>query len=366
MGDIRHIYPGGNTRYGFYSLYEYLIWPQVERKIILKGGPGTGKSTFMKKIGQFLAEKGLDIEYHWCSSDDNSLDGIVIGKHRIGIVDGTAPHVIDAAYPGAVDEILNLGQFWNRQQIRYSRESIIKLTQGISKYFSLAYLRLRESGIAYEELQAHHKMSLDQSVWNRNALALSADFLADEVPTWEKTRHLFAAAITPSGVNTCIDRLLPEKSSIFAVKGSPGSGIKELFKYVESNLRLNGIYAEIYHNPFDPLEIDLIILPQSRKILLDNSSNIVAYEKKLANPKYRRILDFDSLLDRSVLGSYAKSIAACRDRIETGIMDAVNFIAQAKKAHDELEAYYIPAMDFEAIDTLGEKLQQELWLEIQG
>ncbi|NLO20554.1 MAG: hypothetical protein GX119_00940 [Syntrophomonadaceae bacterium] len=365
MGDIRHMYPGGNTRYGFYSLYEYLIWPQVERKIILKGGPGTGKSTLMKNIGQFLAEKGLDIEYHWCSSDDNSLDGIVIGKHKIGIVDGTAPHVIDAVYPGAVDEILNLGQFWKRQQIRSSRDSIIKLTQAISSYFSLAYLRLRESGISYEELQSHHKMSLDQSAWNRNALALSADFLADEVATFKKPRHLFAAAITPSGVNTSIDRLLPGNSSIFAVKGNPGSGIKELFKFVENNLVINGIYAEIYHNPFDPLEIDLIILPQSRKILLDNSSHIVAYENKLANPKYRRILDFDTLLDRSVLGPYAKSIAACRDRMEVGIKEAVNFIVQAKKAHDELEAYYIPAMDFEAINTLGDKLQQELWLEVQ-
>ncbi len=366
MAEIRHMYPGGNTRYGFYSLYEYLIWPQVERKIILKGGPGTGKSTLMKRIGKFLADKGLDMEYHWCSSDDNSLDGIVIGQHQIGIVDGTHPHVIDAAYPGAVDEILNLGQFWNRRQIRSSRDSIRELTQSIKRYFTLAYLRLRECAIAYEELQSYHRLALDQSAWTRNALALSADFLRDEVPTFRKPRHLFAAAITPSGVNTSIDRLLPENFSIFAVKGNPGSGIKELFKNIESNLLVNGIYAEIYHNPFDPLEIDLIILPQSKKALLDNSSHTVDYEKKLANPKYRRILDFNELLSPGVLDPHAKSMALSRDRWEAGIKDAVNFIAQAKKSHDELEAYYIPAMDFAAIDTLGDKLQQELWLEVQG
>jgi hypothetical protein len=217
LGEIRHMFPGGNSRYGFYSLYEYLIWPQVERKIILKGGPGTGKSTLMKKIGQFLAEKGLDIEYHWCSSDDHSLDGIVMSKHGIGIVDGTAPHVIDAAYPGAVDEVLNLGQFWNRRQIKLSRDSIVQLTRDISELFNLAYLRLRESGIAYEELQGHHKRALDHSAWKRNTEALSLDFLAGEVPSMEKPRHLFAAAITPSGVNTHIDRLLPENSTIFAV-----------------------------------------------------------------------------------------------------------------------------------------------------
>ena len=100
--------------------------------------------------------------------------------------------------------------------------------------------------------------------------------------------------------------------------------------------------------------------------MLDNSSHIVAYEKKLANPKYRRILDFDSLLKASVLSPQAKAIAECRDRMENRIKEAVAFIAQAKKAHDELEAYYIPAMDFEAIENLGDQLQQELWLEVQG
>ena len=306
----------------------------------------------------------MDIEYHWCSSDDHSLDGIVMSKHGIGIVDGTAPHVIDAAYPGAVDEVLNLGQFGTPAN-QVIRDSIVQLTRDISELFNLAYLRLRESGIAYEELQGHHKRALDHSAWKRNTEALSLDFLAGEVPSMEKPRHLFAAAITPSGVNTHIDRLLPENSTIFAVKGNPGSGIKELFKYVEKNLLIKGIYAEIYHNPFDPLEIDLIILPQSRKLLLDNSSHIVAYEKKLANPKYRRILDFDSLLKASVLSPQAKAIAECRDRMENRIKRRL-LSSPRPRSHDELEAYYIPAMDFEAIENLGDQLQQELWLEVQG
>ena len=85
-----------------------MLWPEGERKIILKGGPGVGKSSFIKKMGEAFSSHGLDMEYHWCSSDNQSLDGIVIGQ-KICILDGTAPHVVDPLCPGAVDEILNLG-----------------------------------------------------------------------------------------------------------------------------------------------------------------------------------------------------------------------------------------------------------------
>ncbi|KUG03538.1 atpase [hydrocarbon metagenome] len=358
------MYPGGNTRYGFYSLYDHMVLPRVKRKIILKGGPGVGKSTFMKKVGVFFAEKGFDIEYHWCSSDDNSLDGIVIGDHQVCILDGTAPHVVDPIWPGAVDEIINLGEYWDREQLTSARDTVIKLTRNIGRYFDLAYRRLQESGIAYDELKSYNSRSIDEKALSRNIQALASDFLGSETSSFEKTRHLFPGAITPSGLNTKIESLIPEDASLFAVKGSPGSGLKKLFKYVEGILELAGIYAEIFHNPFDPSEIDLIILPASRKALLDTSSNIFAYENRLQAPKYRRILDFDKFLDPLEIDIYAKTIAQSRDRMEDGIRDAVYFIESAKKAHDELELYYIPAMDFEAINTRREKLQEELLQEL--
>ncbi len=364
MASIRHMYPGGNTRYGFHSLYDHMVLPRVERKIILKGGPGVGKSTFMKKVGGFFIEKGFNIEFHWCSSDDNSLDGIVIGNNQVCILDGTAPHIVDPVYPGAVDEIVNLGEYWDREQIKSNRDAIIKLTGKIGRYFNQAYHRLQESGIAYDELKSYHSRSIDERALNRNIQALSSDFLEGETSSFEKTRHLFAGAITPSGLNTKIESIIPADASLFAVKGSPGSGLKNLLRYVEQLLELSGVYAEIYHNPFDPAEIDLIILPGSRKALLDTSSNIFAYEKKLQTPKYRRILDFDKFLDKSEIELSAKSISQSQDRMEAGIRDAVYFIESAKKTHDELELYYIPAMNFEAIDAFREQLQKELLQEL--
>ena len=100
-GRIRHMFPGGNTSEGFYSYYDYVL-PQerAERIFILKGGPGVGKSTFMKKIAEEMLNRGYDVEYMHCSSDPSSLDGIVVPAKNVAVIDGTAPHVIDPKNPG--------------------------------------------------------------------------------------------------------------------------------------------------------------------------------------------------------------------------------------------------------------------------
>ena len=94
-GKIRHMFPGGNTPRGFYSFYSYIL-PQDEAKriFVIKGGPGVGKSTFMKKTALELVDRGYDVEFMHCSSDNESLDGIVVPKLGIAMIDGTAPHVV--------------------------------------------------------------------------------------------------------------------------------------------------------------------------------------------------------------------------------------------------------------------------------
>ncbi|WP_430871687.1 hypothetical protein, partial [Escherichia coli] len=110
-GKILNFFAGGNTARGFYSLYDSSL-QGLSRLFILKGGPGTGKSSLMKKIGNEWREKGYDVQFLHCSSDNKSIDGVLIPKLNAGIVDGTAPHVIEPKAPGAVEEYVNLGEAW--------------------------------------------------------------------------------------------------------------------------------------------------------------------------------------------------------------------------------------------------------------
>ena len=49
-GKVREFFPGGNTSLGFFSYYDYLVPPDATRIMIIKGGPGVGKSSFMKAL----------------------------------------------------------------------------------------------------------------------------------------------------------------------------------------------------------------------------------------------------------------------------------------------------------------------------
>ncbi|MDD2509627.1 MAG: PRK06851 family protein [Syntrophomonas sp.] len=350
MGKLRHMYPGANSCRGFYSFYQYMLWPEGERKIILKGGPGVGKSTFMKKIGEEFSSRGLDLEYHWCSSDNQSLDGVVIGQ-KVCILDGTAPHVVDPLFPGAVDEILNLGDFWDSRIIKEHKNEVIKLGQEISRCFARAYLRLQEAAVAYEEWQSYYKEARDLAAVKRNILALSQEFLQGCSISPYEARHLFAAAITPAGPVTRIESLVDNDYSLYAIKGSPGSGIKELLDHVAYMLKLQQFYGEVYHSPFEPQEIDLIILPERKTALLDLSSCIVNYGDRIL-AKQKRLLDFDELIQRSLIDPHARRILGARNRFDKSLQEAVEFIRTAKQYHDELESLYIPAMDFAALENL--------------
>lgn len=89
----RDYFLGGNTANGFFSYYDFLIRQEDAAKIYcIKGGPGTGKSSLMKSIAAAAQQKGLDIDRIHCSSDPDSLDGLVIPARRLAFVDGTSPH----------------------------------------------------------------------------------------------------------------------------------------------------------------------------------------------------------------------------------------------------------------------------------
>lgn len=86
-------YLGANSPTGFYSLYDQLIDPaSAEDILILKGGPGCGKSSFMRRVAKAVEDKGLAVEYIQCSGDPDSLDAVVFPSLKTAIVDGTAPH----------------------------------------------------------------------------------------------------------------------------------------------------------------------------------------------------------------------------------------------------------------------------------
>ena len=87
-----HIFLGANSGEGFYSLYDQLLNARFDDLLVIKGGPGCGKSSFMRAVAKELAAAGHDPIYVNCSGDPDSLDAALFPALRVGLVDGTSPH----------------------------------------------------------------------------------------------------------------------------------------------------------------------------------------------------------------------------------------------------------------------------------
>jgi len=129
-----------NTGDGFLSYYGELI-SSSERVFIIKGGPGTGKSRFLREVANRAENNGESVTYYYCSSDPSSLDAIFIGKKTL-LLDGTAPHAVETAIPGARDDIIDLGAFWDSAVLIGERKRIKYLAGRKSSCFKRAYMYL--------------------------------------------------------------------------------------------------------------------------------------------------------------------------------------------------------------------------------
>lgn len=70
-----------------------------KKRIFIKGRPGTGKSTILKKFASEARKKGYSTETYYCSLDTNSLDMVVVRKLGIAVFDSTSPHEKFPEYP---------------------------------------------------------------------------------------------------------------------------------------------------------------------------------------------------------------------------------------------------------------------------
>ena len=84
--------------------------PQViaglDCRIFIKGRPGTGKSTLLKKVCAAALRRGCDVEIYHCALDLASLDLVAVRQLGFCLLDSTPPHEYFPTREG--DEIIDL------------------------------------------------------------------------------------------------------------------------------------------------------------------------------------------------------------------------------------------------------------------
>lgn len=345
-GRIRRMFAGGNTSRGFFSYFDNIIdQEEAERIFILKGGPGTGKSAFIKKIGTEMADRGYDIEFIHCSNDSDSLDGVLIPELKIALVDGTAPHVVEPKNPGAVDVIINLGDFWDDECIRRSRKEI--LMDGIEKQelYKRAYRYIKAASCFHEDSAAIYSRAVDRAKVNMEGERLTEEIFGftGAAEKEGRQRRLFASAITSGGLKNYLDTVL-DTGRIYAVKGNQGTGTERLLEKIMRAAVEKGYYTELYYCPLSPAKLEHIVIPD-----LDISLATVNDYHFLEVDIYDEV-DLNSFTNAKILECYSDVLEFNREEFELLLERAAETIKMAKVVHDRMEEYYIENMDFEAVN----------------
>ena len=261
----KHVFPGSNTPFGFYSYYNNIMPQDNANKIfIIKGGPGTGKSSFMKKVAIYFADKKIPIEYHHCSADPNSLDGIVIIPAKVAIIDGTFPHALDPQTPGAIDEIINFAPFWDETAIRANKASIMETNKKRKHLFAMAYFYLGGAKQVYDAYAKTQKSSLDQEAFTQMENDILQTIFSSNNPNsmvQGKARHLFGTAITPDGFADYLPSIIGNTGEIYQIIDSPGASAQNLMDLIMNKALELGFSPQCYHSPIINEKIEDLVIP---------------------------------------------------------------------------------------------------------
>lgn len=356
-GKEKHYFACGNTAKGFQNFFPSNI-KGLDKIYILKGGPGTGKSSLMRKIGKIFLNKDFDIEYIHCSSDPDSLDGIIIRALSVAVLDGTAPHVIEPTAPGAIEEYINLGVAWNIPELTKSKKEILYLQSEISNTYPKAYAEFKIALTIHDEWEKIYIDNMDFKKANQLTEKVITDLLGTTAyPKESHIMHRFFGGSTPKGPLDFVENITSTITTRYFIKGRPGSGKSTMLKKLVAAAEERGLDAEVYHCGFDPDSLDMVLLPELDLCIFDSTA---PHEYSPIRTTDHIIDMYTELITPNTDEQNAVPLNNIMKRYKYHSSEGISHLAYAKALHDTLEEYYIKATDFTIIDTISHDLIEKI------
>ena len=230
---------------------------------------------------------------------------------------------------------------------------IIYLNKEIGKNFKRAYRYLGSARCIHDDWSSLNYESLDSNKISNIIENLKNNIFKSDKIGYGSERHLFATAITPDGIITYADQLSSEFKKKYVLTGGPGFGKTDILKFIGSSGQKKGYFIEYMHDPFVPERIEHIFIPETSTCIITNNeinqANYTGIEYNL----------FD--YTKSALSTSKKDdIKYNSDLFYELINKGISLIHNAHLLHDELESYYIKAMDFAFADNIYNKVINKL------
>lgn len=322
-----------NSSEGFCSYYENAFnIENFTRIYAIKGGSGTGKATFMRTVARKAEERGFSVRYIYCSSDAESLDGIIIKEMKLALLDGTAPHIYEPHLIGAVDSIIDLGAFLDEKRLSPRRDDIEIASREKQRGFERAYGCLG----AYKTLSKNVESLVLPALKHEKMRSFARRF-TDSMDIGDgREENLLVRSIGMRGL--CSFDTYFERAGVYYEISDYFETAHFLMKELYSLAVARQIGRSISNNPIITSRIDAMSLTDSH----------LTFEIGNGMSEGARVINMRRFLNPSYIADIRQDYRAIvRVRDETLHLALCEF-ENIKKYHFILEEIYGSAMDFSA------------------
>lgn len=347
---------GANAPLGFVSLYDELKIPKEGfRSYLIKGGAGTGKSGIMQKVATASKEERILERLH-CSSDPNSLDGIILHTARCSMVDATPPHVIEPSFPGSFETVVNLCEYLNEEKLAPRLAKSIALQadnnachEKCRRFLRCADILLRDNILTGENHTDFEKLQAFTARLSKRLVP----------PTYSRESGIehkrLLSAVTNQGIVFYQDTIKSICSRVWLIDDPLGSVSPYILETLKENIISAGYDLFCCYCPLSPGgKIEHLLIPELGLAFVTQNS-FLQYEGNV-----EKVIHSDRFVDSAGLALRRNSIRFNR-KAATAMFDAaVKILKDAKLIHDELEEQYTDAVDFTAVSAKSDYLASRI------
>lgn len=343
---------GANTPQGFCGYHRELYdgrdgW----RAFLIKSGPGTGKSSLMKRLVAEMDAEGIATEAIYCSSDPHSLDGVIAPSLKALIFDATAPHILEPGYWGAVEQIVDLGRCMNTDALHEQAPAIIDATDACARM----HARCRQyMGAAATLLADNRRLSLTCTDCNKvtatAARIATREWGSKNDQNGHETRR-FLSALTPEGMVTFTETLQTLCPHLYAIEDDHGAASSMLMAELRRRALAAGLSVISCASPLFPQESPehLLIPERGLGFTVSNAFHRAEF------PVYRR-MRAERFTDSDALRATREKRAFNRKAAREMLQEAEACAREAKRLHDRMEELYHPAVDWQRVSVMQEHM----------
>ncbi|MBO5909308.1 MAG: hypothetical protein J6Q67_05965, partial [Clostridia bacterium] len=259
---------------------------------------------------------------------------------RVAFLDGTAPHATETKFPGAKDEIIDLGKNWNSKILQAMCDKIIPLAEEKKNAYSTAYSYLGLAGKCEKITEMAFAGVYDRNKSRKEALSL-ANKITENRKSKKKIRLL--SAFCKHGKYKP-DNIDPKADKKIGVSG--GKITSRLFLTdLKDAFDIIGTDYMLFPSPLSPTYPEALYLIDEKIFLScsENEDTVIESEKFCQD-------DLTIIHERS---------RTAQNINEFALDEAKRWFGIASDLHFRLEEIYSTAMDFSKNDVIFNEIMCE-------